>query len=206
MALALLMQSLGCGSASSSDDAGTCALGNDAGEVATHAGIDAGTPGAADVAGDLGPGPDIDLDTKIDTIDIDTDMAGIPSRGLDGPIAALDSEPECTGWTTLLRLSPATLSALMAESDPIVIDVHTPYYGDIPGTDTSIPYDDVDAIDNYLRGDRCADVVLICESGGMSQSAGNELVKRGYLRVRDLKGGMLEWEKEGYPLLKDGGM
>jgi hypothetical protein len=35
-----------------------------------------------------------------------------------------------------------------------------------------------------------ADVVLICLSGGMNQSAGNELIKRGYLRVRDLDVGM----------------
>jgi rhodanese-related sulfurtransferase len=39
----------------------------------------------------------------------------------------------------------------------------------------------------------------------MSQSAGNELVKRGYLRVRDLNGGMQAWQAAGYPLLKDGG-
>ena len=79
-------------------------------------------------------------------------------------------------------------------------------HGDIPGTDVDIPYDDVDAIEKYLAYDHCADVLLVCKSGGMSLSAGNELIKRGYLRVRDLAGGMDAWQKAGYPLLKDGGV
>ena len=83
--------------------------------------------------------------------------------------------------------------------------MYTSRTGDIPGTDTSIHYDNVDAIDAYLNHDHCADVVLVCLSGGMSQSAGNELIKRGYLRVRDLNGGMQAWQAAGYPLLKDGG-
>ena len=130
---------------------------------------------------------------------------------LDAALAASDTttsaavDTGCSGWTTLKRLPPAELADLMATSDPIVIDVHVPYGGDIPGTDTSIPYDQVDAIEAYLHDDHCADVVLVCMSGSMSQSAGNELVKRGYLRVRDLVGGMLAWQAAGYPLLKDGG-
>jgi phage shock protein E len=111
----------------------------------------------------------------------------------------------CTGWTTQERLSPAEAKALIATADPIVINVHIPYEGDIPGTDVSIPYNDVSAIEKYLNYDHCADVLLVCMSGGMSQTAGNELIKRGYLRIRDIKGGMIAWEQAGYPLLKDGG-
>jgi rhodanese-related sulfurtransferase len=111
----------------------------------------------------------------------------------------------CTGWNSLKRLSPAEAADLIATSDPIVINVHIPYAGDIPGTDTSIPYNDVDAIEAYLHNDLCAEILLVCHSGGMSLSAGNELIKRGYLRVRDLNGGMVAWEAAGYALLKDGG-
>jgi rhodanese-related sulfurtransferase len=114
-------------------------------------------------------------------------------------------ETGCAGWTTLQHLSPADAANLIATSDPIVINVHIPYAGDIPGTDTDISYKNVDAIEAYLGYDHCADVLLVCESGGMSQSAGNELIKRGYLRVRDLNGGMSAWSSAGYPLLKDGG-
>jgi rhodanese-related sulfurtransferase len=138
----------------------------------------------------------------------DADM-GETSTAPDAAQAASDGSDQvdagCSGWTTLNRLSPAELSDLIATSNPIVINVHIPYEGDIPGTDTSIPYGDVDAIEAYLNHDHCAEVVLICLGGSMSQSAGNGLIKRGYLRVRDLNGGTKAWQAAGYPLLKDGG-
>jgi rhodanese-related sulfurtransferase len=127
---------------------------------------------------------------------------------IDASAAAVEAsarEPGCTGWTTLKHLSPAELAALMATNAPIVINVHVPYEGDIPGTDTAIPFDQVDAIEAYLHDDHCADVVLVCMGGSMSLSAGSELIRRGYLRVRDLAGGMLAWQAAGYPLVKDGG-
>ena len=132
----------------------------------------------------------------------------------DGPAAdappvdlgeAVDIDGGCSGWTTLARISPAAALELIATVNPIVINVHVPSEGDIPGTDMSIPYDDVKAIDAYLHQDHCAEVLLVCKSGGMSKSAGDQLVKLGYLRVRDLAGGMMAWDAAGYPLLKDGG-
>jgi len=132
------------------------------------------------------------------------DAVAQPDASVDGPGGENSSDAACSGWTTLDRISPSALADLLATSAPIVINVHTPYAGDIPGTDTSIPYNNVDAIEAYLHDDHCADVVLICLSGGMSQSAGNELIKRGYLRVRDLDGGMQAWQAAGYPLLVDG--
>ena len=140
------------------------------------------------------------------------EVESVDAPALDAALVAIDTatsgavDAGCIGWTTLKRLPPAELAALMATSDPIVINVHVPYEGDIPGTDTSIPFNQVDAIEAYLHYDHCADVVLVCMGGSMSQSAGNELVKRGYLRVRDLAGGMMAWQAAGYPLLKDGGI
>ena len=165
------------------------------------------TPGATDL------GRDAAADLRSPPLDVPADVpnADEPSDapGADGPRGEASSEAGCSGWTTLKRLSPAEVADLLATSDPIVINVHTPYAGDIPGTDTSIPYSNAtgtaDAFESYLNHDHCADVILICLSGGMSQSAGNELVKRGYLRVRDLKDGMQAWEAAGYTLLKDGG-
>jgi rhodanese-related sulfurtransferase len=124
----------------------------------------------------------------------------------DTPAYDVGGEAGCSGWTTLKHLSPTEVADLIATSNPIVIDVHTPYAGDIPGTDTSIPFDHVGDIDTYLHNDKCADVVLVCWSGGMSQAAGIALINLGYLRVRDLDGGMNAWLKAGYPLLMDGGI
>jgi len=157
-----------------------------------------------EAAGDLRV-PAIDLASDGSAIDVAIDLA-IEARSVDGQGGEAGGEAGCSGWTTLKHLSPADLADLLATSDPIVINVHTPYEGDIPGTDTSIPYDHIKDIDTYLHGDRCADVVLICKSGSMSQTAGNDLIKLGYLRVRDLDGGMRAWETAGYPLLKDGGI
>lgn len=126
-------------------------------------------------------------------------------RGADASSGGATDAASCTGWTSLQRLSPTDAHDLLATLDPFVINVHVPYEGDIPGTDTEIPYSDVDAIENYAGHDHCAEVLLICKSGGMSQSAGNELVKRGYLRVRDLLGGMQAWEAAGYSLTHSGG-
>ena len=149
-------------------------------------------------------GKDAAADRRALAVDQAADDPAAEAPNADGR-GETGSDAGCTGWTTLKRLSPAELADLLANSDPIVINVHVPYAGDIPGTDTSIPYSDVDAIEAYLNHDHCADVVLICLSGSMSQSAGNELVKRGYLRVRDLNGGMQAWQAAGYALLKDGG-
>ena len=164
---------------------------------------------AAGCGSSTGSGPaalDAAVDMGVPTIDLAADVPAVADAPrLDGSGGEASVDGACSGWTTLLRLSPVELSNLLATSDPIVINVHIPYAGDIPGTDTSIPYDNVDAIEAYLNGDKCADVVLVCLSGGMSLSAGNELIKRGYLRIRDLNGGMMAWQNAGYPLLKDGG-
>lgn len=166
--------------------------------------------------------PDAVIDHASDRQAPDDDVGGAPpdsvraleagradtaadTRAADGAPDVAAADAGCTGWTTLARISPAAAVDLMAAIDPIVINVHVPYEGDIPGTDTSIPYDDVDALDTYLRQDHCAEILLVCKSGGMSKSAGDQLIKRGYLRVRDLAGGMQAWTAAGYPLLKDGG-
>lgn len=133
------------------------------------------------------------------------DEARPETPAADGPASQDTDDGGCTGWTTLQHLAPAEAKQLIEESDPIVINVHYPYEGDIPGTDATIPFDDVDAIEAYLNYDHCADVLLVCRSGSMSNTAGNALIRRGYLRVRDLEGGFRAWEAAGYPLLKDGG-
>lgn len=143
------------------------------------------------------------FDATPDLATVDADLSSPDATRVDG--VGLPADGGCTGWTTLQRISPAEAVALMAKIDPVVINVHVPYEGDIPGTDASIPYNDVDAIDAYLHQDHCAEILLVCKSGGMSKSAGDQLIKRGYLRVRDLAGGMVAWEASGYPLLKDGG-
>ena len=86
--------------------------------------------------------------------------------------------------------------------DFLLINVHTPFAGDIPGTDTDIAYTDPDGLAKYLGPDLDAKVVVYCMSNYMSTIAGNALVAKGYRAVRYLDGGMGAWQAAGYPLNK----
>jgi rhodanese-related sulfurtransferase len=158
----------------------------------------ASTPGAA--GADAAPTNDALADASVGDAGALAD--GADAADASQADASLDAGP-CDGaatWTTLQRLSPADLHALLQADAAKIIDVHTPYAGALPGTAAHIVYTDVDAIEAFLGHDRCAEVVLTCLGGPMSKSAGDALVARGYLRVRDLLGGMSAWSAAGYPL------
>jgi rhodanese-related sulfurtransferase len=46
------------------------------------------------------------------------------------------------------------------------------------------------------------DVIVLCAVGGRSAVATERLLNNGYTRVFDMLGGMREWEKKGYPVVK----
>jgi rhodanese-related sulfurtransferase len=131
---------------------------------------DAGTPDSG--AGDAGPAD-----------------AGPADAG------ASDAGPATLGFITASELHTALLA-----KDFLLIDVHTPREGVVPGTDTSIPFSDVNAIAAYIGADLNKKVVLTCLSSGMSDSAGSALAARGYRAVRHLQGGMNAWVAAGYTL------
>jgi len=96
------------------------------------------------------------------------------------------------------------LNAMLKNKDFVFVNVHIPFEGDIANTDLSIPYDQI-AEPFYLSqlpADTNAKIVLYCRSGRMSTIAAEVLVKQGYTNIWNLAGGMIEWEKTGYPLEK----
>ena len=108
---------------------------------------------------------------------------------------------------TLGEISPQQLNAALATKDFLLIDVHYPNAGSIPGTDARIAYDNIPALVAFIGPDLNTKVVLTCLMGGMSKSAGNALVARGYRNVSELTGGMTAWTNAGYQLVHlDGGM
>ncbi len=85
------------------------------------------------------------------------------------------------------------------QKDFLLINVHVPREGEIPGTDVHIAYTDVDALAGYI-GQKDNPAVLYCKSDAMSVTAGNALVERGYTAIRYLEGGMNAWVAAGYQL------
>jgi len=77
-----------------------------------------------------------------------------------------------------------------------IVNVHTPYEGEIEGTDAKIPYNDPSALMVALP-DKNAPIILYCRSGRMSEIASKALIEKGYTQVWDVVGGMIAWEASG---------
>lgn len=112
----------------------------------------------------------------------------------DGSMASMDHES-----MPYMRLDPDAFAARVARPSAFVVNVHTPYAGEIDGTDTFIAFDEIVG-DSRLPTDKDAELVLYCQSGRMSQTAAESLVGAGYTNVADLEGGMDAWQDAGMPL------
>lgn len=112
---------------------------------------------------------------------------------LANPFAALSSQKN--------TISAKQFAGMLKKKDFTLINVHTPYTGEIPKTDTFIAYDKIVENSASLPKDKNAPIILYCETGRMSGDAIETLQKLGYTNVRHLSGGMDAWKKTGQTVI-----
>lgn len=98
-------------------------------------------------------------------------------------------------------ITPQQLVRALENKDFTLINVHTPYEGEIKNTDMFIEYDSLVANKAKLPQEKDAKIVLYCKSGNMSAKALKTLKSLGYTNVTHLAGGFEAWEKSGNSVL-----
>ena len=99
-------------------------------------------------------------------------------------------------------INSGEFSELIDNEDVFVLQVHTPYYGEIEGTDLVV--EDWENIENYLDELPGKDekIAVYCRSGSMSGQVSQKLADLGYEMVYDLEGGMNSWQAGGRELVE----
>lgn len=120
--------------------------------------------------------------------------------------AAVDEAPQAFGESVAVEggeyrdIIVPELQAMLESDDVPLINVHVPFSGNIPDTDDSIPYNEIEENLDRLPADRDAPIVLYCRTGPMSERAATVLVGLGYTNVYNLVGGFMAWSTAGLPL------
>jgi rhodanese-related sulfurtransferase len=101
-------------------------------------------------------------------------------------------------WT---NVSADQLDNMLTHKDFTLVNVKTPYMGEIDGTDLWIPYDQLKAQASKLPQDKGAKILVYCRSGVESAQAAQSLLDLGYANVWNLDGGMTAWQASGRQLV-----
>jgi phage shock protein E len=104
-----------------------------------------------------------------------------------------------TAWT---NVTANQLADMLGHKDFTLVNVKTPYIGEIDGTDLYIPYDQLAARAAELPANKSAKVLVYCRSGVESAQAAQTLLSLGYTNVWNLDGGMNAWTASGRSLIQ----
>lgn len=94
------------------------------------------------------------------------------------------------------------LSTMLENKDFLMVNVHTPWQGDIQQTDLQLPFDQIEQRVDQLPVGKDDKILLYCYSDGMAKTAAKSLIGLGYSNVWMLEGGTVAWEEAGYTLEK----
>lgn len=103
---------------------------------------------------------------------------------------------------TVHNVNAAQLHDMLAAKDFTLLNVKTPYIGEIEGTDLYIPFDQLAARASELPADKGAKILVYCRSGVQSGQAAQTLLSLGYTNVWNLEGGMNAWQAAGFGLIQ----
>lgn len=96
-----------------------------------------------------------------------------------------------SGVENKIRLVGSSEFSILAKDEKnFLLDVHVPEQTHIPGTDTSIPYNEIFLNLNKLPEDKSTPILVYCRTGTMSKEASKEIASLGYTNVYDLDGGI----------------
>ena len=124
------------------------------------------------------------------------------SGGSTKPAVASDGTVIQARGGTWTNITPDKLASMLDRKDFTLLNVKTPYIGEIAGTDLYIPYDQVAARVAELPTDKTSKIVVYCRSGHESAIAAQSLVDLGYTNIDNLDGGMAAWIDSGRPLVQ----
>ncbi len=102
-------------------------------------------------------------------------------------------------WT---NVSADRLASELKTHDFTLLNVKTPYIGEISGTDLYIPYTQLAARASELPANKAAKIVVYCRSGAESAIASQTLLDLGYTNIENLDGGMNAWTASGRSLVQ----
>jgi rhodanese-related sulfurtransferase len=102
-------------------------------------------------------------------------------------------------WT---NVTADQLAGMLTHKDFTLVNVKTPYIGEIDGTDLYIPYDHLAANASALPGNKGARILVYCRSGAESAIAAQTLLDLRYTNVWNLDGGMNAWQASGRTLVQ----
>ncbi len=87
----------------------------------------------------------------------------------------------------------------------IVLDVRETVelqaYGKIKGV-THVSLRELAARADKISSDKGTEIIVVCQSGSRSRSAAKFLVDKGYTNVMNMQGGMLTWQRHGFPVAR----
>lgn len=127
-------------------------------------------------------------------------LAGCQGAAPTQDVQKVTATPAIVISGTYEDITPEILASLLSKKDFTLINVHIPFAGNIPETDLSIPFDQIDQNLAKLPTEKNAKIVLYCSSGRMSSIAAKRLVELGYTNIWNLAGGMSAWREAGLQL------